>query len=54
VREDQASNTALGVSVIRAVHQIIDEIPHILEDPISPRLLDKPEIDRIRDEPEKH
>ena len=33
MKEDQSSQTALGVCFIRAVHQMIDEVPHILEDP---------------------
>ena len=54
MREDQASSTALGVSVIRTVHQMMDDLPHILEDQISPILLQDFTIDRIRKEPEKH
>jgi len=54
VREDQGSNTALGVSVVRTIHQIMDEVPHIIEDPISPALLDESAIEKIRNEPEKH
>ena len=54
MREDHGSSTALGVSVIRTVHQIMDEMPHILEDPISPILLHESTIDRIRKEPGKH
>jgi methyltransferase (TIGR00027 family) len=54
----QASATALGVAAMRAVHQVHDERPHILDDPLSQRLLD-PEVqaglladpDRKRDHP---
>jgi len=54
MKEDQASKTALGVSLIRAVHQMIDEVPHILEDPVSSLLLEKETIRRIVEEPERH
>jgi len=39
VKEDRPSDTALGASLIRSVHQLIDDRPLILEDPVSPRLL---------------
>jgi methyltransferase (TIGR00027 family) len=52
--EDQASATALSVSVIRAVHQTVDELPHILEDQISLRLLNKETIKQISTESTKH
>ena len=52
--EDQASTTALSVSVIRAVHQTVDELPHILEDQVSLRLLDKETIQQISTESTKH
>ena len=42
--EAQASKTALSVSFVRAVHQIVDELPHILEDPISLKLLNRESI----------
>jgi methyltransferase (TIGR00027 family) len=54
LQEEHGSNTALGVSIIRAVHQIVDELPHILEDPISPLLLDESQIQTIRSEPQRH
>ena len=34
------------------MHQLIDEIPHILEDPVSPLLLDQEAIRRIETHPE--
>lgn len=52
MKEDQSSGTALGVCFIRAVHQLIDEVPHILEDPVSPLLLDQEVIQRIETHPE--
>jgi len=39
MREDRPSKTALSVLVIRTVHQLVDELPHILDDPVSPSLL---------------
>jgi methyltransferase (TIGR00027 family) len=52
VKEDQSSQTALGVCFVRAVHQMIDEVPHILEDPVSPLLLEKEALGRIETKPE--
>ncbi len=52
--EDQASTTALSVSVMRAVHQTIDELPHILEDSVSLKLLKKGTIQQILAEATKH
>ena len=52
MREDQSSRTALGVCLIRAVHQMIDEVPHILEDPVSPLLLDRETVRKIETQPE--
>jgi methyltransferase (TIGR00027 family) len=54
VRDGEGSSTALGVSVIRTVHQIADESPLILDDPISPLLLDDAVIERIHCQPEEH
>ena len=54
MREDQSSGTALGVTVIRAVHQLIDNIPHILEDPISLQLIDSALIEQILQNPERY
>jgi O-methyltransferase involved in polyketide biosynthesis len=39
MKESEQSSTALGAAVIRAVHQLIDDDPRILEDPVSVRLL---------------
>jgi len=38
-----ASRTAVGVAALRAAHQVIDEPPRILDDPIAIRLLE-PEL----------
>ena len=54
VRENKPSNTALGVVVVRAVHQLMDELPHILEDPVSPRLLSPETIQEIQAHPGRH
>jgi methyltransferase (TIGR00027 family) len=54
VREDQSSGTALGVTVIRAVHQLIDNVPHILEDPISLQLIDTALRGQILQNPERY
>ena len=37
--ERAASKTALGVTAVRVVHQLVDGEPKILADPIAPRLL---------------
>src|SRR5208282_4853044 len=46
-------NTAFGAATFRAVHQLIDEEPKILNDPIAPRLLDTSTRDQIRLTPNK-
>lgn len=42
------SGTAQGVALLRAAHQLIDEEPRILDDPIVLRLLDTQTLDQIR------
>ena len=54
VKVDRPSDTALGASVIGAVHQLIDQRPLILEDPISPRLLTTETLRSIRGKPERY
>jgi methyltransferase (TIGR00027 family) len=54
VKDSRGSYTALGASVIRTVHQLIDSPPLILEDPISPLLLSKEAIERIKRNPARH
>jgi O-methyltransferase involved in polyketide biosynthesis len=38
--EERPSVTAEGAAVMRALHQTLDDKPKILDDPISPRLVD--------------
>ncbi len=54
MKEDRSSDTALGVTAIRAVHQLLDDAPHILEDPVSLRLLGDEAIRAILQAPEKY
>jgi methyltransferase (TIGR00027 family) len=54
MRDDQSSTTALGATIIRAVHQLIDEVPPILEDPVSVRLLREDVVRQIQERPEDH
>ncbi len=49
--ERKASETALGVSVLRAVHQLIDGEPKLLDDPVIVRMLDAPTRARIHEHP---
>jgi methyltransferase (TIGR00027 family) len=44
----------MGVTAIRAIHQLIDDVPHILEDPISLRLINDDLAERILDDREKY
>jgi len=46
-----ASRTALGVAALRAVHQLLDGEPKILEDPVSARLLDAEVLQQIQTNP---
>ena len=48
MKEDRPSSTAIGVSVIRAFHQLFDKFPRILEDPVSPLLLTAEMIEAMR------
>jgi methyltransferase (TIGR00027 family) len=47
------SNTAFRAAILRAVHQLIDEEPKILNDPIVLRLLDASTVDHIHLNPDK-
>jgi methyltransferase (TIGR00027 family) len=51
--EREASRTAEGVALIRAVHQILDAPPPILDDPISPLLVGPERVEAIRRNPER-
>lgn len=44
----KSSRTALGVAALRAVHQLVDGEPKILDDPIAARLLDADVLGQIR------
>lgn len=48
--ERSSSKTALGVAALRAAHQIIDDEPHILEDPIAVRLFPPEALEQMRTE----
>jgi methyltransferase (TIGR00027 family) len=54
MRDDRPSNTALSVSVTRTVHQLLDELPPILDDPVSPLLLRDDVLRKIRENPDVH
>jgi methyltransferase (TIGR00027 family) len=45
--ERKPSQTAMGVAVLRAVHQTVDGSPKILDDPIAPLLVDAAALARI-------
>src|SRR5271157_5401130 len=45
------SRTALGVAALRAVHQLLDGEPKILDDPIAARLLSADVLQQIQSNP---
>ena len=47
-----ASRTALGVAALRAAHQLIDDAPRVLDDPLATRLVDAETLDYVRAHPE--
>ena len=51
--ERHSSSAAFRAAILRAVHQLIDEEPKILNDPVVLRLLDAPTLDHIRLNPDK-
>jgi methyltransferase (TIGR00027 family) len=53
VTDRHSSNTAFRAAILRAVHQLIDEEPKILNDPIVLLLLDASTIDQIHLNPNK-
>jgi len=53
VTERPASNTAIGVATLRAAHQLIDQPPWILDDPIVLRLLGPTARERVLDNAER-
>ncbi len=50
--ERRSSNTALGVTKLRAVHQLLDGEPKVLDDPIAARLLSVSTVFHIHTHPE--
>jgi methyltransferase (TIGR00027 family) len=52
VSEGRASSTAFGAAVLRAVHQVVDDPPRILDDVIAPRLVGPEVLESIRADPE--
>ncbi len=52
--EKKASDTAFGVAVLRAVHQLIGEEPKILNDPVIVRMLDEATRVHIQTHPEDY
>ena len=48
-----ASRTADGVAMVRAVHQLLDDEPRILDDPISLRLIGPERVAAIRAHPDR-
>jgi len=51
VLEKGPSQTALGVTILRAVHQLFDGSPKLLDDPVAPRLLGESVVEKIRSNP---
>jgi len=54
LEEKKSSETAQGVSVLRAAHQLIDGEPKILDDPVIVRMLDGSTRARILDRPQDY
>jgi methyltransferase (TIGR00027 family) len=54
MKDRQSSETAMGATVIRAAHQLLDGRPSILEDPISPLLIGEDGVREIRNNPERY
>jgi methyltransferase (TIGR00027 family) len=52
--EPESSKTALGVAVLRAVHQLIDTTPRILDDPVILQILGPAVLDGIRADPARY
>lgn len=46
-----SSRTALGVAALRAVHQVMDSEPRILEDPVITHMMDAQLFEKIQAEP---
>ena len=52
--EPEASKTALGAAVLRAVHQLVDATPRILDDPVILQILSPSALDGIRADPARY
>jgi methyltransferase (TIGR00027 family) len=48
IQERPASRTAIGVAVLRAMHELYDDSPKILSDPIIPLLLDNEVLQKAK------
>ena len=48
MKDDRASRTAMGVAKVRAAHQLVDDEPFILADPVVLRLVGQEAIEAIR------
>src|SRR5271154_382626 len=48
MKENNASTTAMSVAKVRAAHQLIDDEPRILADPVVVRLVGQQTIEQIR------
>jgi methyltransferase (TIGR00027 family) len=46
-----ASRTALGVALLRAAHQLLDDEPRVLDDPVAPRLVGPEALAPLRADP---
>jgi methyltransferase (TIGR00027 family) len=54
VLQQEPSKTALAVAVLRAVHQLADQTPRILDDPATLKILDPALIEQIRVDPSRY
>jgi methyltransferase (TIGR00027 family) len=48
MKENSASGTAMSVAIVRATHQLVDDEPRILEDPVVLRLIGQEKLGAIR------
>jgi methyltransferase (TIGR00027 family) len=48
MKENTASGTAMSVAKVRAAHQLIDDEPRILSDPVALRLIGQEAVEAIR------
>jgi O-methyltransferase involved in polyketide biosynthesis len=47
MKENTASGTAMSVAEVRAAHQLIDDEPRILNDPVALQLIGQEAIEAI-------